>query len=179
MVTLIRYLESKAAPNPSLAGLSSLLSSGGNGEIGLILSERLVNMPAKVVPPMYTMLLEEVEWAVRDKEPYTFTHYLILSKTYKEIESQLDKEDKRSVKKAKGGPSTQDTFYFHPEDERFHDFAVGFCNFDYTSQNDEGRADSKRTFQDMGIMSQGHMILIERARFEEAVKAVSQYLRDD
>jgi protein BCP1 len=176
---LIRYLQSKAANVPSLSGLSSLLSRDGKAEVGLILSERLINMPAKLVPPMYTMLLEEVEWAVQDKEPYTFTHYLIFSKTYKEIESQLDKQEKRSAKKAKGGSSQQDTFYFHPEDERFHNFAVGFCNFDYTSQHDEGRADSKRAFQDLGIMPQGHMILIERARLEEAVKAVAQYLQDE
>jgi protein BCP1 len=147
--------------------------------VGLILAERLVNMPPKVIAPMYTMLLEEVEWAVEDKEPYTFSHYLILSKTYKEVESQLDLGERRSSKKAKGDASQQNTFYFHPEDEQFHKHALGFCNFDYTNQGDEGQADSKRAFQDIGVMPQGHMILLERSRFEDAVKAVSAFLQED
>jgi len=31
------------------------------------------------------MLLEEIAWAQEEKEPYTFSHYLILSKTYIEV----------------------------------------------------------------------------------------------
>jgi protein BCP1 len=134
-----------------------------------------MNMPPKLVPPMYTMLLEEVDWAIQDKEPYTFTHYLILSKTYKEVESKLDHEDRKKAKKAKGEASDE-TFYFHPEDELFHKYAVGFGNYDYTTESDEGKADSKRAFQDLGVVPQGHMILIDRGRFEEAVKAVTSFL---
>lgn len=159
--------------------LSTLLSPSEKSEVGLILTERLVNMPPKVIPPMYSMLLEEVEWAVEDKEPYTFSHYLILSKTYKEVESKLDREERQSSKKIKSDKTEENTFYFHPEDEQFHKFSVGYCNFDYTHQGDEGQADSKRTFQDMGIMPQGHLILIDRSKFADAVKSVSAYLQDN
>jgi protein BCP1 len=134
-------------------------------------------MPVEVVPPMFNMLLEEVEWAIADKEPYRFSHYLIWSKTYKEIESKLDQEENRSSKKFKKDASADNTFYFHPEDEILHKYAVGHTNFDYTSQGDEGRADSKRAFQEMGIAPQGHMILIERSRFKDAVKALAHAIQ--
>ena len=47
-------------------------------------------MPSEISPPMYTMLLEEIQWALEEKEPYQFTHYLIWSKVYNEVASALD-----------------------------------------------------------------------------------------
>ncbi|KAF2671677.1 hypothetical protein BT63DRAFT_177146 [Microthyrium microscopicum] len=176
--TIIKYLSSKASKVPNMSGLLDSTGSSSRHEVGLILTERLINMPAEIVPPMYNMLMEEVEWANQDNEPYTFSHYLILSKTYKEVESKLDAEETRSSKKMKKSKAVGDnTFYFHPEDETLHKYAMAYGNFDYTSVPDEGRPDSKRTFNDLGIVPQGHLILIERSKFEEAVKAVSQYLQ--
>lgn len=151
-------------------------------------------MPPQIVPPMYTMLIEEIQWALEDNEPYSFTHYLVLSKTYTEVASKLDSgeggtivyedEDmapkKKKQKSKTGGAATTEvtgeTFYFHPEDEVLHRFAVGYGNFDYNKQADEGASDSKRAFQDAGIKPMGHMVLVEAAKFGEAVEAVKTYL---
>jgi len=43
--------------------LAEFLDDFPNGDIGLVLSERIVNMPAAVAPPGYKMLLEEIQWA--------------------------------------------------------------------------------------------------------------------
>jgi len=124
---------------------------------------------------MYKMLLEEIDIAVKDKDPYTFTHYLILTKTYVEVASRLDGEDSRPQKKTKkqAGP---ETFYFHAEDEVFSKFALATAAFEYTKAGDPGASDARRAFQDAGIKPQGQLILIEGARFEEAVKAVETYV---
>jgi hypothetical protein len=34
--------------------------------VGLIVSERLINMPVQTAPPMFRMLLEELQWACED-----------------------------------------------------------------------------------------------------------------
>jgi len=173
---LTQYLAQKASSNSSLAPLAELLSPSSGAQVGLILTERFINIPAQVIPPMYTMLLEEMTWAVQDKEPYTFSHYLILSKTYQEITSKLDEEDSRPKKKKKqAGAQDGETFYFHPEDEILHKYALAYTNFDYTRQ-DQNTSDSKRAFQDAGIKPQGHLILIDGSKFEEAVKAISDYI---
>ena len=100
-------------------------------------------MPHEIVPPMYTMLLEEIQWAVEEKEPYTFTHYLVLSKCYSEIQSQLPSEDAPpSKKKNKKADVGEETFYFHPEDEVLHKHAVGYTSFEYDTPVDEGASDS-------------------------------------
>jgi protein BCP1 len=163
-----------------LSALKDLLSKPTTPPIGLILTERLINIPAEVVPPMYTMLLEEISWAVDDKEPYTFSHYLILSKTYEEVESQLDTMEARPQKKKKrkdAHRSGNDSFYFHPEDEVFERHAMCHGSYDYSKPQDGGHADSKRAFQELGIKPQGQLMLIDAAKFEAAVNDVSNFLQ--
>lgn len=169
MNDILKYLVNKAQSNPSLAPIANVLNSGK--QVGLIFSERLINMPSELAPPLYSMLIDEVEAAVEDKEPYEFSHYLILSKTYQELESKLDQENqKRKKAKEEAG-----VYYFHVEDEVLQKHAEAYGNFNYTKE-DESVADSKRAFQEMGVKAHGHMILIEASKFPGAVKAVNEYL---
>ena len=50
--------------------LKRLLTTGHGQEnerhVGLVICERLVNMPVQVVPPMYRMLVDEIEGALKD-----------------------------------------------------------------------------------------------------------------
>ncbi|KAH7017655.1 p21-C-terminal region-binding protein-domain-containing protein [Ilyonectria destructans] len=169
MRDVLKYLVDKAQTNPSLAAIPSLVNAGKH--IGLIFSERLINMPSELAPPLYSMLIDEIEAAVEDKEPYEFSHYLILSKTYQELESKIDVENQKR-KKAKGDSQI---YYFHAEDEVLQKHAVAYGNFNYTKE-DEVVADSKRAFQEMGVKAQGHLILIEAGKFQGAIKAVNDYL---
>jgi protein BCP1 len=175
MKDLANYLLEKAKSTPSLSQLPDLLSST-TAQVGLILSERLINVPAEIGPPMYSMLFDEIESAVDDKEPYEFTHYLVLSKTYMEVASALDQEDAPRQKKNKAAKNEKEVFYFHPEDEVLQKYAVEHGSYDYTHDEGEGKADSKRAFQELGVKPQGHVILIEAKRFEDVVKAVGSYM---
>ncbi|GAW18603.1 hypothetical protein ANO14919_080810 [Xylariales sp. No.14919] len=165
---LIDYLSEKAKATESLASIPELLASGQH--VGLILSERLINMPSEVAPPLYSMLVEEIQDAVDDKEPYEFTHYLIVSKTYHEIESTLAEERKK-----KKGRQDATLYYFHPEDEVLQKYATAYGSYPFT-KIDDAVADSRRAFQEMGVMPMGSMILIEASKFADAVKAVGEYL---
>jgi protein BCP1 len=184
---LTKYIEQQAAKNIALAPISILFDPPNTAQIGLVLTERLVNIPSEVVPPMYKMLLEEMTWAVEEKEPYTFSHYLILSKTYLEVASTLDVEEgpqpEKKKKKGKSGKGVSaknsggEVFYFHPEDEVLHRHAIAFGDYAYDNEHKDGQSDAKRTFQEFGIKPQGHMILIEAAKFEGAVKALEDFIR--
>ncbi|OAA43616.1 bcp1-like protein [Metarhizium rileyi] len=170
MKDILKYLVEKAQTNPSLAVVSELIKAGKH--IGLVFSERLINIPPEIGPPLYSMLIDEVEAAVEDKEPYEFSHYLILSKTYQEVESTLNMEG-RKKKKVKEEAST---FFFHPEDEVLHKHAIAHGSYSYSKEEDSV-ADSKRAFQEAGIKPTGHMILIEASKFPSAVKAITDYLQ--
>ena len=140
--------------------------------------ERLVNVPAQVVPPMYKMLLEEMAWALEEKEPYDFTHYLVVSKTYLEVASLLEgagnTAHKSKKQKKTEASKSSDVFFFHPEDEILQKHAVESSTFDYKTE--AGQSDSKRAFQDLGIKAQGSMILIEAPKFTSVVKAVDDFV---
>lgn len=173
---LTNYLTRKAQTIPSLSTLPDLLSPTSPSEVGLILTERFINMPSEIVTPMYTMLLEEITWALQESEPYNFTHYLILSKTYTEVESKLDAQENRPNKKGKKKEQQAMTFYFHPEDEALQRFGMGFGDFEHDRVAEEGASDAKRAFQEAGIRPMGHLILVEAKRFNDAVKGVGEYL---
>ena len=126
---------------------------------------------------MYTMLQEEISWALEEKEPYNFTHYLILSKTYEEVESKLDAEESRPQKKKKKTAGSSEKFYFHPEDEVLERHALCHGTFEYTHKQAEGASDSKRAFQDFGIKPAGSLMLIEEGKFGDAIKAITDYLK--
>lgn len=164
---LTKYLYTKA---PSL--LSALPK---DSQIGLILTERFINMPHEIVPPMYTMLLEEISWANQESEPYNFTHYLFLSKRYSEVASELPSNDAPRAKKSKKVAS-EETYYFHPEDEVLERHAVGVTDFEYDTPVDEGASDSKRAFQELGVKPKGHLVLIEARKFEGAVEGLKTFL---
>ncbi|KAJ5122163.1 uncharacterized protein N7443_002264 [Penicillium atrosanguineum] len=173
---LTKYIKTKAAANPALSALHELISQTPVPPIGLILTERVINMPSEVIPPMYNMLLEEMAWAIQDKEPYNFSHYVIISKNYQEVESKLDLEESRPQKKKKKAGENVQQFFFHPEDEVLQRNAMCTGTLEYTHQQDDGHSDSKRAFQEVGIRTNGSLTLIDGSKFEAAVKAVTEYL---
>lgn len=88
---LVKYLLSKIpSTSPLHSKLSTLVanpaasasdSTASNPRhVGLVLNERLVNMPVQVVPPMFKMLEEELQWALEDvRFLYSPVHVAILS----------------------------------------------------------------------------------------------------
>lgn len=67
---LAQYILAKSAGNPAAhAALQTLLGPQGlqsQNHVGFVFSERLVNMPVQVVPHMYRMLADEIQWANDD-----------------------------------------------------------------------------------------------------------------
>lgn len=174
------YISRQADTNNELTLLKSLLGPGSKGQVGLILTERLINVPPQVVPPMYKMLLEEMSWAIEEKEPFEFTHYLIFSKTYTEVGPNLDHDmgtpQKKKKKQKVHSELDRSIFYFHPEDEILMHHSSAQGGFNYINEG-QGQSDSKRAFQDLGIKPRGHLLLLEAARFEGAVKAIEDFVQ--
>ena len=63
--SIIEYLLQRSAPYPdALQALQSAIGPDSNAHVGLILSERLINMPVQIAPHMYRLLDDEMRWAV-------------------------------------------------------------------------------------------------------------------
>ena len=118
---IAEYVLSKSAPDPSLHNtLRTLLSPDASSHLGFIFSERLVNMPTEVIPHMFRMLADEIQWACDDGEPYHFSHLLVLSRTYtlsdEEAEAALTSSQQQKRRKGAPMPSVGGVFSFHHED---------------------------------------------------------------
>ncbi|KAL9061342.1 MAG: hypothetical protein Q9162_000216 [Coniocarpon cinnabarinum] len=158
--------------------------------VGLVLSERLVNMPPAVAPALWRLLNDEITSATAD-DPYYFTHFLVISKTYVEVASTLpsmdldsdsDEDPSRKSKKARKGKDKRqkdgkdgDMLFFHPEDEVLLRFAAAQGGFAYDNE-EVGSEDRTRAFAESGIKPKGLMCLIERERLEDVVRAVAEYI---
>ena len=76
------YVLSKAKGSPELLEtLQTLLGVEGlrgPNHLGFVFSERLINLPVPVVPPMYKILSDEIQWAIDDASICSPNSYLSL-----------------------------------------------------------------------------------------------------
>ncbi|CAG7852360.1 Protein bcp1 [Serendipita indica DSM 11827] len=115
------YLLSKLSANPDFQKtVSTLLESDDSGHhLGLVLGERVYNMPPQVMPPSYKMLQDEIQWAIEDNKPYRFSHLLILSRVFKLDDSEeesIPPSKKRKTAQTSSTRSAGVVHSFHPED---------------------------------------------------------------
>ncbi|EJS42229.1 bcp1p [Saccharomyces arboricola H-6] len=99
------------------------ITDSGNKNCALVLSERLINMPPEVVPPLYKITLEDVTTTLGDDKHYDF--YVIVTRKY-EVNFDTDEDamknktkDERSKKRVKA----DEVDYFHEEDRFFEKHA--------------------------------------------------------
>ncbi|KIK04152.1 hypothetical protein K443DRAFT_430833 [Laccaria amethystina LaAM-08-1] len=158
--------------------LKRLLTNGqgqGQGQenerhhVGLVICERLVNMPVQVVPPMYRMLVDEIDGALRDGEPYRFSHLLFISRAYhlsEEEEALLaHPSTRRQPKSKKMRPATSQqqqqerprdgVYSFHPEDDLISQVSSHTLTYTYTTP-----APTERGKEAFGLDVRGRMMLV-------------------
>ncbi|KAL5535006.1 BCP1 [Sanghuangporus sanghuang] len=193
---LIQYVLQKSGSEPLLhVTLRSLLGPEGlrsEKHVGFVFSERLVNMPVQVIPPMYRMLMDEIKWAVDDNESYRFTHYLFLTRTYQLTPQQAAElqqaESARPTKKRKGklamqasadraananangSASERATYSFHPEDEYIQKHASQTLDYALTSSTHSGSRDGEDAF---GLDVGGRMMLVPAENLRSMVEEMS------
>ncbi|KAJ9049169.1 Mss4p nuclear export [Entomophthora muscae] len=168
------YILSNASKNPEFQKVASTLFRPDSPQhIGLLLNERLINMPVQLIPPMYKMLSEELQWAIDDKEPYNFEYFLLLSKTYREVAPQETAEGGQSEipqKKSRAIP-IQESQYVNMEDSIVANFCESQITLDFRPPS---VADSKRAFSDFGIIPGRKASLIHKSQFKNVIDALDK-----
>ncbi|GME82898.1 unnamed protein product [Ambrosiozyma monospora] len=154
-----------------------LKSSKSKFRTGLIISERLLNMPVETAPPMYRMLLEEMEKADDKDKEYKFDYFLIPSRVYKLVASTIDEEmdDEgltRSKKAKKGTNLPEELDYYHYEDEVLEKHSLYHGYFDFT--NEKVESDGRRVFTEYGIDPKFSLILIDKKSLLKASEEMAE-----
>jgi len=76
---IVRHLTTAVATSDPRGQLSRLLTTS-DSDVGLIISERIINMPPQISVPLYQTLSNEVKKAKAKNLPFNFTHYALISK---------------------------------------------------------------------------------------------------
>ncbi|KAK7468324.1 Mss4p nuclear export [Stygiomarasmius scandens] len=178
IAALANYFLQKSSSDTGLHNTLQTLFSQTTSHVGLVLCERLINMPVQVIPHMYRMLAEELRVALSENSAFAFTHLLIPSRTYHlslDDEAHLANSQSRNVsskkKKKKAGRDTLDSvprpedgvYSFHPEDECIKEFAQHEINYPFSSQPEPREKDS------FGLDTRGRLMLVSADKFEEMV----------
>ncbi|KAI9445586.1 p21-C-terminal region-binding protein-domain-containing protein [Lactarius indigo] len=154
---LTEYILSKSEADPSLhQTLQRILSSNASSHLGFIFSERLVNMPVEIVPHMYRMLVDEIQWACDDGEPYHFSHLLVISRTFTLSEEEAEAAQFQQQKRRKGAqiaPSAGGAFSFHHEDQYIQELASHSLDFSLSNA-------LPREKESFGLEQGGRLILL-------------------
>jgi len=105
------YLSSKCEQHYKTepSRMSKILSDPSK-QIGLLINERFINIPPQITLPSFESLKADLEKAVRKKRKFDFTHFILISKTYR----------------AKALPS--EIFYTNSEEQLFQES----CDFHFT-----------------------------------------------
>ena len=176
MKSLVDYLLARLSLDPTQKVITDTFKPSGPEHVGIVLSDRLINVPPEVAPPMYRMLQEEITWAIEEKEPYTFSHYLIVSKTYQDKGQDSSTDGDRSLQKRKKlefSQKAQDAIGdFHPEDQVLRKHAIAYADFPYQKEETTRDTGLGKAMQELGLKPQGHVILCKASDFEAAVKAM-------
>lgn len=185
IAALRSYLSSKC---PALAGI---LSSSPNAErhTGWIFSERLINMPVEVVPPMYRMLAEEMQTRQSEGEPFAFERLVFVSRTFTptaEMEEEWAVEARASGKRAKeerNSRSGRRTMSYHFEDEVIAQVRTHFPNcalslFIEPTQHATINVDygftrpreAQRTNESLGVETGGRIMVLEASKLPTVIE---------
>ncbi|CCD23589.1 protein-transporting protein BCP1 NDAI_0B05560 [Naumovozyma dairenensis CBS 421] len=120
-----KYLHSKI--DSKLTMFFNNIDNSSNKTCSLVMSERLINMPPEVVPPLYKITLEDVTTALGDDKHYDF--YVIVSRKY-EVNFDMDNDDTETRKdrtisndRSKKRVKNDEVDYFHEEDRFFEKHA--------------------------------------------------------
>lgn len=117
-------------------------------DVGLLVSQRVVNLPPQLLPPLYDALFDEVEWATEDEpteelqRSFRFKFYLIISKIYKH------KNADRNRVAIKHGEET--VVYVKPEDEIF--FELCSWSFSFPLHAQQVTANELKNYRPMGLV---------------------------
>ncbi|XP_054898575.1 protein BCCIP homolog [Poeciliopsis prolifica] len=156
----------KNAPHSVTEQLEKILSDTSK-PVGLLLSERFINVPPQIALPLHKQLQEEMAEAQRTNKPSGRCHYcLMISKTCKEATKSIP---------ARGAPPKEEYMFVNAEEEFFHEQAI--IKFHYSVQEDADSCLSGRwSFDDVPMKPFRTVMVIPMDRMPAVMEKLKEYL---
>jgi len=78
--------------------------------VGLLLNERLINVPNVLAPTLQETIFEEIGWAVEDGHPFNFDHFIYIT-SYRHEDRQVRKKKKAKLDQEQNWAKAEDSVY--------------------------------------------------------------------
>jgi len=135
-----------------------------NKNVGFLISERFINIPAQITVPLLETLVNEMRKARDRNLPYDFSHYFMICKLYKTKNLQV------------GGrqlPEDQAVVFSNPEEELIVGESELCIDYDVSSESD---ADLGGNWEDGVEMTPWRRIVVFQAeKLESIIKSVKEH----
>uniref|UniRef100_A0A061R7N2 Protein BCCIP homolog n=1 Tax=Tetraselmis sp. GSL018 TaxID=582737 RepID=A0A061R7N2_9CHLO len=119
---LFEYLKQKASEH----GLADQYAKAWEAKgTALLVTERLINAPPELGPPLMQALFDEISWATEDeptqelRDSFSLSRYLIFTRVYVDPSGPQDGAATSNARSKKLKPAGPTTVYIRPEDEFF------------------------------------------------------------
>ncbi|KAJ9127786.1 hypothetical protein QFC24_000069 [Naganishia onofrii] len=180
---LLSYLLDRLpSPSPIRDLLVGITAPKPATRIALVVSERLVNLPVQLMPPMWKFLLEELENAKKEGvKEMDFSHYLLISRVYKFDGASDDMDmaedaasNKPASKKSKKQQQAQaqtssgipgGLMHYHPEEEFLEREALHTQTFAF-------KHSKPREEDAFSVEQRGRVSVYEAGKMRDAVAAM-------
>ncbi|XP_033886403.3 BRCA2 and CDKN1A-interacting protein-like [Acipenser ruthenus] len=137
--------------------------------VGLLLSERFINVPPQIALPLHKQLQEEIAEAQRTNKPTGKCHfYIMISKTFKEA-------GKNNSTLRGGAPKKEELMFTNAEEEFFHEHAVLKFNYSVQEESDSCLA-GRWSFDDVPMKPFRTVMLIPAKSISPIMEKLREYL---
>ncbi|XP_023952420.2 protein BCCIP homolog [Bicyclus anynana] len=149
--TLLTTLANENADDRTKALVNKILTDNNN-QVGFVINERILNIPAAISVPLFSSLQGELDKAVKKGMPYVFQHLVWICKTYNT------------------GEGDAEVLFANQEERPLAEAALAAFDVDVTQQADLSQWD-----YDGGAMTPCRKVLIfEGSKFNELIRLLKE-----
>ncbi|KAK7918791.1 hypothetical protein WMY93_010075 [Mugilogobius chulae] len=158
----------KSSSEADYERLEKILSDSSKS-VGLLLSERFINVPPQIALPLHKQLQEEIAEAQRTNKPSGRCHYcLMISKTCKEVSKNISRSGPRAAPK-------DELLFVNAEEEFFYENAV--LKFNYSVEEEADSCLSGRwSFDDVPMKPFRTVMLVPSEKIPVVMDKLKEFL---
>jgi len=158
IVSFIKTKISKHGTKEQVQRWYKLLDEPG---VGLILNERMLNIPPQLAPHLHKCLYEEIQWAIEDEAPFKFTNYIMLTSYYQEGVTTAKKKVKQN----------EEFMFYKPEDEVYKKHASDTVYYKLVANEQQSRWTLDKMAREYRLL-----LLIDAAKSPTILKEINELI---
>lgn len=155
------FLMDKAEKNSNDAILKMFKNAFQTHDIGLLINERFVNIPAQISLPLFQNLEMELHHAISKNKPFNFSSFILISKFYRKVDQN--------------GKVVEDLMT-NLEEEVFSSFVDASFEYSVADEADSG-LDGNWDEDDSELIPYRKVSLIDMKKLHNVIESIKELLK--